>query len=126
MGNLADLTVLPALGKARWTTAQIFGYEIALEAVRQAIGACARRIAEAEAADEPDQDLIAALRAEQAAWAARGEQLDPLDTRAVSRVRVDADNLLSVDDEDEDDDEGADEQDDDAEEEPGGQDGRGD
>jgi hypothetical protein len=126
VGNLADLTVLPALGKARWTTAQIFGYEIALEAVRQAIGACARRIAEAEAADEPDQDLIAALRAEQAAWAARGEQLDPLDTRAVSRVRVDADNLLSVDDEDEDDDEGADEQDDEAEEEPGGQDGRGD
>lgn len=126
MGNFADLTVLPALGKAKWTTAQIFAYEIALEAVRQAIGSCAQRIAEAEAADEPDQELIAALRAEQAAWAARGEQLDPLDSRAVSRVRADADNLLSVDDEDEDDDEGHDGPDDEAEEAPGGQDGRGD
>ncbi|MET9274175.1 hypothetical protein [Kribbella sp. NPDC003557] len=112
MGNLADLTVLPALGKARWTTAQIFGYEIALEAVRQAVGAYAQGIAEAEAADEPNQDMIAAWRADQAAWVARGEQLDPLDTRAVNRVREDADRLLSVDDEDE--------------EEPSGQDGPGD
>jgi len=112
VGNLADLMVLPALGKAKWTTGQIFGYEIALEGVRQATGFYAHRIAQAEAADEPDQDLIAALRAEQAAWAARGEQLDPLDTRAVNRVRDAADNLLSVDDEDE--------------EEPSGQDGRGD
>jgi hypothetical protein len=104
--------VLPALGKAKWTPAQIFGYEIALEGVRQATGFYAQRIAEAEAADEPDQDAIAALRAEQAAWAARGDQLDPLDTRAVNRIREDADNLLGVADEDE--------------EEPGGQDERGD
>ena len=101
MADLADPLVLPALGKARWTPAQVLGYEIALEGIRQAIGFYARRIAEVEAAEEPDVAVIAELREHQAAWAARGQDLDPLDTRAITRIRDDADELLSVE-EDED------------------------
>jgi hypothetical protein len=85
----------------------VLGYEIALEGIRQAIGYYAHQLAAAEAADEPDADLIAALREHQAAWAARGQDLDPLDTRAIARIRQDADDLLSVDDEDEEDDQGS-------------------
>ncbi|WP_410785677.1 hypothetical protein [Kribbella sp. C-35] len=97
MVNLADPIVLPELGKAKWTPAQIFGYEIALEGVRQAIGFYAQRIAAAEAADEPDAAAIAALCADQAAWAARGRGLDPLDTSAAARIRKEADALLNED-----------------------------
>ncbi|HZX06430.1 hypothetical protein [Kribbella sp.] len=99
MVYLAELKVLPGLGTPRWTPGQALGYEIAQEGVRQAVGYYAHLIAEAEAAGEPD--AVAALRAEQAAWAARGQQLDPLAVRAVKRVRDDADELLSVDEDDE-------------------------
>jgi hypothetical protein len=110
--NLAVPHVLPALGKARWTAAQLLGYEIALEGARQAIGYHSRQLADAEAADEPDADAIATLRAEQAAWAAREQDLGPLDLRAVESVRDDADNLLGED---------ADEDDEDAEDDAGEQ-----
>ncbi|MEU8224658.1 hypothetical protein [Kribbella sp. NPDC048915] len=97
MGQLAEIAVLPALGKASWSGAQLLQYEVALEAVRQAIGHYAQRIAEAEAAGESACDEIAMLRAEQAAWAARAQDLDPLDTGAVKQLRTDADDLLSED-----------------------------
>ncbi|WP_350281024.1 hypothetical protein [Kribbella sp. HUAS MG21] len=107
MADLADPLVLPELGKARWTPAQVLGYEIALEGVRQAVGYYAQQLAAAEAADEPDADAIAVLREQQATWAARGQDLDPLDTRAIARIRRDADDLLSVEeDEDDEDDQG--------------------
>ncbi|MFI5690348.1 hypothetical protein ACIA58_00790 [Kribbella sp. NPDC051586] len=105
MVNVADPLVLPELGKPKWTPAQIFAYEIALEGVRQAVAFYAHHLAAAEAAeaaDEPDEAAIATLRAAQAAWAARGQELDPLDTRAVGRVRDDADELLSEDGDEED------------------------
>ncbi|RZT20447.1 hypothetical protein EV649_3594 [Kribbella sp. VKM Ac-2569] len=124
MANLADLSVLPELGKAKWTPAQIFGYEIALEGIRQAIGFYAQRIAAAEAADEPDAAAIATLCADQAAWAARGRALDPLDTGAAGRIRKEADLLLSDEDEGADGDE--DSGDKDSGDELSEQDGRGD
>ncbi|TCC10683.1 hypothetical protein [Kribbella soli] len=102
MVNVAVSKVLPELGKASWTAAQLFAYEIALEGVRQSVGYYAQQLAAAEAADVPDADVIDALRAEQAAWAARGQDLDVLDVKAVAGIRKDADELLSVD-EDEDD-----------------------
>jgi hypothetical protein len=120
--------VLPELGKAKWTPAQIFGYEIALEGVRQAIGFYAQRIAAAEAADEPDAAAIAALCAEQADWATRGRALDPLDTGAVARIRKDADLLLAEEDVDGDssDEQGDEDSDKDSDDELSEQDGRGD
>jgi hypothetical protein len=102
VGDLAGARVLPELGKAKWTPAQVLGYEIALEGVRQAIGYYAQRIAEAETAAEPDPGVIDALREQQAHWAARGRDLTPLETRSIARIRSDADDLLSVPDEDDD------------------------
>jgi hypothetical protein len=96
--DLAASKVLPGLGKAGWTAGQLLGYEIALEGVRQAVGYYAQQIAEAEAAGEPEAAAIEALRAEQAAWAARGRDLGVLDVKAVAAIRNDADELLSVDD----------------------------
>jgi hypothetical protein len=104
VAELADSQVLPELGKARWRPAQVLGYEVALEGIRQAVGFYAQRIAEAEAADQPDADVIAGLREQQADWAARGQDLDPLDTRLIARIRADADELLSVDEDDDDED----------------------
>lgn len=102
------VNVLPALGTAGWTSAQAVMYEIAQEGVRQAIGYYAQLIGAEEAAAEPDADAIAGWRAEQQAWAARGHEFTPLDTRAVKRIRAEAYDLLSVDDDDEDDDDAAD------------------
>lgn len=103
MVNVPAADVLPELGTAGWTPAQGVAYEVAQEAVRQAIGYYAHLIAEEEAADEPDVAAIAEWREAQQAWAARGQEFTPLDTRAIKRLRADADDLLSVDDEDEDD-----------------------
>ncbi|WP_329003320.1 hypothetical protein OHA18_08585 [Kribbella sp. NBC_00709] len=95
MANLAVPIVLPELGKARWTPAQLFGYEIALEGIRQSVGFYAQQIARAEAAG--NLEAAAALRADQATWAQRGHDLDPLNARAVKRIRDAVDALLSVD-----------------------------
>ena len=96
MVDVADSKVLPELRKATWTAAQLLGYELALEGVRQAVGYYAQQIAAAEAAGEPDAAVIDALRAEQGAWAERGQELDVLDVKAVTGLRNDADNLLGV------------------------------
>jgi hypothetical protein len=99
--NVPAADVLPELGTAGWTRTQGVAYEVAQEAVRQAIGYYAHLIAEEEAADEPDVAAIAEWREAQQAWAARGQELTPLDTRAIKRLRTDADDLLSVDVDDE-------------------------
>jgi hypothetical protein len=101
--NAAAVNVLAGLGTATWTVPQAVAYEVAQEAIRQAIGYYSELIATEEATDEPDDDAIAGWRAEQQAWAARGQQLTPVDTRAIKRVRADADDLLSVEVDDEDD-----------------------
>lgn len=108
MVNVPAPEVLPELGTAGWTRTQGVAYEVAQEAVRQAIGYYAHLIAAEEAADEPDVAAIAEWREGQRAWAARGQESTPLDTRAIKRLRSDADDLLSVDDDedDEDDDSG--------------------
>lgn len=93
--------VLAELGTATWTGPQAIAYETAQEGVRQAIGYYTRLI---ETATEPDTDAIAGWRAEQQAWAARGQELTPLDTRAIKRIRLDADKLLSVEEHDDDED----------------------
>jgi hypothetical protein len=98
------MNVLAELGTATWTVPQAIAYEIAQEGVRQAIGYYAQLIGQAEAAVEPDAAAIADWREKQRAWAARGQELTPLDTRAIKRIRADADDLLSVEDRDEDDD----------------------
>jgi hypothetical protein len=95
--------VLTELGTASWSRPEAMAYEIAQEGVRQAIGFYARPIEAEEAAAEPD--AAASRRTEQEAWAARGQELTPLDSRAIKRIRKEADDLLIVDDEDEDDDE---------------------
>jgi hypothetical protein len=87
-------------------------YEVAQEGVRQAIGYYADLIAGEESNAEPDLAAIAGWRAEQQAWAARGQELTPLDTRAIKRIRANADDLLSVEDEDEDEDDDDDTDDD--------------
>ncbi|WP_328526229.1 hypothetical protein [Kribbella sp. NBC_00359] len=101
MVNVA-FNVLAELGTATWTGPQAIAYETAQEGVRQAIGYYTRLI---ETATEPDADAVAGWRAEQQAWAARGQELTPLDTRAIKRIRLDADTLLSVEEHDDDEDE---------------------
>lgn len=110
MVNVAAVNVLPALGTAGWTSDQAVMYEIAQEGVRQAIGYYAQLIGAEEAAAEPDAEAIAGWRAEQQVWAARGQELTPVDAAAVKRTRAEAYELLS-EDEDEDDAEDADESD---------------
>ena len=105
MVNVAAVNVLAELGTATWTGPQAIAYETAQEGVRQAIGYYAQLIGAEESAAEPDADVIAGLRADQQVWAARGQELTPSDTRAIKRIRADADDLLSVPDDDDDDDE---------------------
>lgn len=114
----AGINVLAGLGTANWSGSQAIAYETGLEAVRQAIGYYADLIAKEEAATEPDAAAIEVWRAEQRAWAARGQELTPLDTRAIKRIRADADDLLSIEDDD-DDDEDSDADDTDDEDEDG-------
>ena len=112
MVNAAAINVLAGLGRATWTVPQAVAYEVAQEGIRQAIGYYSELIATEEASDEPDDAAIAGWRAEQQAWAARGQQLTPVDTRAIKRVRADADDLLSVEVDDEDDESDSDSDDD--------------
>jgi hypothetical protein len=107
--NVAAVNVLAELGTATWTGPQAIAYETAQEGVRQAIGYYTQLI---ETAAEPDADAVAGWRAEQQTWVARGQELTPLDTRAIKRIRLDADNLLSVEDRDEDETDDAGERDD--------------
>jgi hypothetical protein len=107
--NAAAVNVLAGLGRATWTVPQAIAYEVAHDGIRQAIGYYSELIATEEATDEPDAAAIAGWRAEQQAWAARGQQLSPVDTRAIKRVRADADDLLSVEVDDEDDEDESDE-----------------
>jgi hypothetical protein len=101
--NVAAINVLAELGTATWTGPQAIAYETAQEGVRQAIGYYAQLIGAAEAAAEPDAAAIAGWREKQQVWAVRGRELTPLDTRAIKRIRADADELLSVEVDDEDD-----------------------
>jgi hypothetical protein len=122
--NDTAINVLAELGTAGWSPPQAVSYEVAREAVRQAVGYYAHLIAQEESAAEPDTAAIDGWRAEQVAWSGRLNELTPLDTREVKRIRAAADDLLSVDDEDEDDeDEAEDDEDDDENEEPDGGDG---
>ena len=109
---MVNVNVLAELGTATWTVPQAIAYETAQEGVRQAIGYYAQLIGAEESAAEPDADAIAGLRADQQAWAARGQELTPSDTRAIKRIRADADDLLSVPDDDDDDDDESDDADD--------------
>jgi len=106
--NVAAVNVLTELGTARWSAPEAMAYEIAQEGVRQAIGFYARPITAEEAAADPD--VAVSRRTAQQAWAARGQELTPLDIRAIKRIRKEADDLLIIDDEDEDEeaDDGAD------------------
>ncbi|WP_130441278.1 hypothetical protein [Kribbella rubisoli] len=106
MVNVAAVNVLTELGTARWSAPEAMAFEIAQEGVRQAIGFYARPITAEEAAADPE--VAVSRRTEQQAWAARGQELTPLDIRAIKRIRKEADDLLIIDDEDEDDDEEAD------------------
>lgn len=112
MVNVAGINVLAELGTPIGTASQVIAYETAQEGVRQAIGYYAQLIGAEEAAAEPDADAIAGWRADQQAWAARGQELTPLDTRAIKRIRADADKLLSVDDDEDDDEDETDDEDD--------------
>ena len=109
---MVNVNVLAELGTGTWTVPQAIAYETAQEGVRQAIGYYAQLIGAEESAAEPDADAIAGLRADQQAWAARGQELTPSDTRAIKRIRADADDLLSVPDDDDDDDDESDDADD--------------
>jgi hypothetical protein len=99
--NVAAVNVLTELGTARWSAPEAMAYEIAQEGVRQAIGFYARPITAEEAAADPD--VAVSRRTAQQAWAARGQELTPLDIRAIKRIRKEADDLLIIDDEDDDD-----------------------
>lgn len=106
--NVAAVNVLTELGTARWSAPEAMAFEIAQEGVRQAIGFYARPITAEEAAADPE--VAVSRRTEQQAWAARGQELTPLDIRAIKRIRKEADDLLIIDDEDDDEeaDDGAD------------------
>jgi hypothetical protein len=100
--NVAAINVLDGLGPAPWTEPEAVAFEIAQEGVRQAIGYYAQLISQEEAADEPDVSAIAEWREGQQAWAARGQELSPLDTTAVRDLRDDADDLLATGEDDDD------------------------
>jgi hypothetical protein len=100
--NVVAINVLAELGTATWTGPQAIAYETAQEGVRQAIGYYTQLIEKAV-----DADSVAGWRAEQQAWVARGQELTPLDTRAIKRIRLDVDKLLSVNEEDDEDAAGA-------------------
>ncbi|WBQ06479.1 hypothetical protein [Kribbella sp. CA-293567] len=104
MVNDTAVNVLAGLGTAAWSAPQAVSYEVAQEAIRQAVGYYAHLIAQEESAAEPDSEAIAGWRAEQVAWSARGSELTPLDGREVKRIRAAADKLLSVDEDDDDED----------------------
>ena len=110
MVNVAAINVLAELGTASWQSRQAVGYETALEGISQAVGYYADLIAQEESAAEPDLATIEACRAEQHAWAARGQEITPPDVKAIESVYDDAEQLLSDDDtedEDSDDDGGS-------------------
>jgi hypothetical protein len=111
--NVAAINVLAELGTATWQAPQAAGYETALEGVSQAIGYYADLIAQEESAAEPDLAAIEAWRAEQHAWAARGQEITPLDVKAIESVYDDAEELLSEEDDSEEDDGPGDDVDDD-------------
>ena len=112
--NGAGVNVLVELGTATWPTPQAVAYETALEGVSQAIGLYAELIGREESADEPDVAAIAGWREQQRAWAARAQELTPLDVRAMERIRNDAEELLAEPDDDENDDDQADDDEDDS------------
>jgi hypothetical protein len=113
--NDTAINVLAELGTATWSPPQAVSYEVAQEAIRQAVGYYAQLVAQEESAAEPDTAAIEGWRAEQVAWAGRLDELNPLNTREVKRIRAAADELLSVDDDDEDDDEDDEDEDEDDE-----------
>ncbi|MFD3403152.1 hypothetical protein ACFWUU_20880 [Kribbella sp. NPDC058693] len=115
MVNVAAVNVLTELGTARWSAPDAMAFEIAQEGVRQAIGFYARPITAEDVAADPE--VATSRRTEQQAWAARGLELTPLDTRAIKRIRKEADDLLIIDDEDEDDDDDVDDEADEADDE---------
>jgi hypothetical protein len=102
--NVAAINVLAELGTATWQSRRAFGYDTALEGVSQVIGYYADLIAQEESAADPDLAAIEAWRKEQRAWAARGQEITPLDVKAIESVYDDAEELLSEDDDTEDDD----------------------
>ena len=98
--DLPAVDVLTELGTASWSGPDAMAYEVAREGVRQAVGFYARPIEAEEAAADPE--AATTRRTEQEAWAARGRELTPLDSRAIKRIRKEADDLLIIDDEDDD------------------------
>jgi hypothetical protein len=101
--NVAAVNVLAGLGTASWTVSRGVEYETVLEGVRQSIGFYSQLIAAEELSDQPDADKIELWRAEQLAWTKRGQEVTPLDTRAIASIHADADDLLSLGDDEDDD-----------------------
>ncbi|MEV5964783.1 zeta toxin family protein [Kribbella sp. NPDC051952] len=96
MVSVCAINVLAELGTATWTTPQAIAYETAQEGVRQVIGFFAELLAEEEASAEPEPAAVTGWRAEQQAWAARGQALAPLDTLAIDTICRAADDLLGM------------------------------
>ncbi|MGH3673146.1 MAG: hypothetical protein ACRDSH_21390 [Pseudonocardiaceae bacterium] len=70
----------------RWDSREAVRYEVAIEALNRALGACTARIDAEQAAPHPDEGLLQRLREQMITCAALRGELDPRDHAAVDRV----------------------------------------
>ncbi len=82
-----DRSVISHLQGFTWSTSESVAYEAAVEAISEAVGAYSALIAAEEAKEDPDPQVLARARADQAECARSREQLDPADHAAVARAR---------------------------------------
>jgi hypothetical protein len=89
------LNVLGELRPSGVSGREAVAYEVALEGAGQVIGFYAELIAAEEAADEPDEDAVGRLRAEQVRWSERRRGLMPSDAEEIAAIRSEAEDLLA-------------------------------
>ncbi len=80
-------SVISQLQGFTWSTEESAAYEVALDAINDAVGAYTALIAAEEASPDPDPAAIAAARSGRTECARWRERLDPADHAAVAATR---------------------------------------
>ena len=83
-----DIMSEPPQNEQSWSGVEVGRYEAALEAIHGAIGAYSALIAQEEAKDAPDEQVIEEAHQGQCACIRRREDLDPTDATQVAQVRT--------------------------------------